>query len=109
MRTRRQHRRAVGHDGPSASRARKRAGAGDVAAAESERGIVAVQEVALDELAKLFAVFGREFPRGHEAVACRLQRLVHGSERRFARLREELPEGVVQAVEKLFLPMALRA
>src|SRR5262249_52977642 len=109
MRAGRQDRRAVRDDGPSATRAGKRAGAGDVAGTECKRRIVAMQQVALDVLAQALAVLRGELAGGDERGARGLQRLVHRRERGLAGLRQQLLERILQAVEELLLPVALGA
>src|SRR5258708_27551330 len=63
-----QHAGAVGDDGPAAARAGERARAGDVAGAEGEGGIVALQEVAAQELAQALAVLHGELARDNPTL-----------------------------------------
>src|SRR5471032_2561455 len=68
VRAGRKQRGARGEERPSAPRAREGAGARDIARAERERRVLAVQQVAAQEIAQLRAILRGEFARGHKRV-----------------------------------------
>src|SRR6185312_10423864 len=109
MRARGHDGRARGDDRPPAARAAHRSGGGDVARAEGERRVLAVQEVAAQVVADPSAGFGRELARRDDALQCAVERGLESRHAALAGLREELLEARRHAVEEILLAMALGA
>src|SRR5260221_1841031 len=100
---RRQDGSARGLDRPAAARAGERSRARDVAGAERERRVVALQQVAAQEEAQPLGVLAGELARGHEPFAGAVERAAERPDGRVARLLEKLLHAVQQTIEEVFL------